>query len=67
MYFITKREYKPNFRRMKNQFKVKSAIWAVLFAASLIIMVLTSVEYFGGPNKMRKSRAGAQRTMGFGI
>ncbi len=45
IYAITKREYEPNFKRMDLQFKVKSIYYGTLFAVSLVMLILTLIDF----------------------
>eukprot|EP00347_Sterkiella_histriomuscorum_P017325 403349818 len=47
IYFITKREYQGQFDRMETNFKVKSGYYGLLFAASLIMLILTLIDFLG--------------------
>ena len=46
LYFITKGEYKANYKRMEKQFQFKSAIYAVLFGFALVMSILTGISFF---------------------
>ena len=47
LYFITKSEYKQNFRRMELQYQVKSVYYALLFAIALVMSIFRAIEFFG--------------------
>ncbi|CDW72376.1 UNKNOWN [Stylonychia lemnae] len=47
IYFITKKEYQGQFEKMEMQFKVKSGYYGVLFAISLVMLILTLIDFLG--------------------
>lgn len=45
LYFITKKEYQKDFKKMENQFKYKSVYYGLLTAASLVVMILALIDW----------------------
>ena len=45
MHFITKREYKRDFKRMEKAFLVKSVIYGILCAASLVYTIMSLCDW----------------------
>ena len=55
LYFITKREYKKNFKRMERQYIVKSAVYAVLLLGSLVFVILSATTWLSHISKRDKA------------
>lgn len=48
VYFITRKEYQGQlFNMFETQYKVKSVYYGLLFAASLVMMILTLIDFLG--------------------
>ena len=63
LHFITKREYKQDFKRIEKAFLIKSVVYGLLIAASLVFFVLTLCDLISessssrSRNKRKKSRS----------
>ena len=49
-YFITRRDYESKFTKMEMQFKIKSVYYGFLFACSLVMWVLTLIDFMRSRN-----------------
>lgn len=48
VYFITRKEYQGSqFDMFEKQYKVKSVYYGLMFAASLVMMILTLIDFLG--------------------
>lgn len=45
LYFITRKEYQRDFPKMENQFKYKSIYYGMLTAGSLVLMILSLIDF----------------------
>jgi hypothetical protein len=45
MYFITRREYSNKFSKMELQFKIKAIYYGFMFAGSLVMLILTLIDF----------------------
>lgn len=46
LYFIHPSEYKKDYQRMEFQYQVKTCYYAVLFVTSLVMAILTAIDFF---------------------
>mmetsp|Transcript_12066 Transcript_12066/g.16372 ORF Transcript_12066/g.16372 Transcript_12066/m.16372 type:complete len:167 (+) Transcript_12066:96-596(+) len=57
LHFLTKREYKKDFKRLEKAFLVKSVLYGLLLAVSLVFTVMTLCDWISSI-----SRSGSRKT-----
>ena len=55
LHFLTKREYKKDFKRMELQYQVKSGVYGVLLVGSLICTIISATDWLSDISRKRKA------------